>query len=504
MEYAIAVIDIGMTNKKVAIYDEQLHQLKAEYRTFDPLPVKNLQTHDLAAMETWFIQELSRAAAAYPIRAIAISTHGATFVCVGPDGMPAVPCVYYTHEPGDPFHEDFYARFGSPETLQATTGTPYFKALINPAKGILFAQQQFPEDFKKTRYILNYPQYWGYRFTGIAGAENTYVGCHTYLWDWQQNKWSSVARELGIIELLPKSIKHSWDVLGTIRSDVAAATGLRPDTIVTMGIHDSNASLLPHFVKKGRQGFVLNSTGTWCVIMNPVSHYGFKSDELGKVVFFNQSAFGSPVKTAIFLGGYEFETWATVLQQLHGRTDLPPYEPELYREILATKEAFLLPELTAGSGQFPQSKPRVIEGGVEYPYRDILTRKAIPPCFSNFERGIAVLRISLVMQTLTALERAGLQKGQEIFTEGGFRKNEAYNVLLSAALQDNPLNLTDIAEASAFGAAMTAKIALTGKNLEDLRNDFTVLYQEVPKVQLAELGSYRQAWLAHIDTGRDE
>lgn len=502
MEYAIAVIDIGMTNKKVAIYDENLRQLKAEYRTFEPVQIRDYQTHDLAAMETWFIQELRQAAANYPIRAIAVTTHGATFVCVGADGRPAVPSVYYTHEPGDAFHEAFYTRFGSPEKLQAETGTPYFKALINPAKGILFAQEQFPEAFKNTRYILNYPQYWGYRFTGIIGAENTYVGCHTYLWDWQGGTWSSVARGLGITELLPRKLRHSWDVLGPISEEFALATGLRPDTIVTMGIHDSNASLLPHFAKKGRQGFVLNSTGTWCVIMNPVSTYGFKDDELGKVVFFNQSAFGTPVKTAIFLGGYEFETWSKLLQELHNRQDLPPYRRELYRTILAKREAFLLPELTAGSGQFPQSKPRIVENGIEYPYQDILTRKAIPPCFANYEGGIAVLRISLVMQTLTALERAGLQKDQEVYTEGGFRKNEAYNALLSAALPDNRLALTDIAEATAFGAAMTAKMALTGKDLEDLERDFAVEYQEVPKVHLAELEPYRKAWLASVEAGK--
>ena len=34
MEYAVAVIDIGMTNKKVAVYDENLHQLDAVYKTF--------------------------------------------------------------------------------------------------------------------------------------------------------------------------------------------------------------------------------------------------------------------------------------------------------------------------------------------------------------------------------------------------------------------------------------------------------------------------------------
>jgi sugar (pentulose or hexulose) kinase len=499
MEYAIAVIDIGMTNKKVAIYDEQLHQLDAHYRTFDPVPVNNCQTHDLAAMEAWFIDELKHAATRFPIQAIAITTHGATFVCVGPDGKPSVPCVYYTHEPGDDFHDDFYARFGKPEVLQAETGTPYFKALINPAKGIYFIQKEFPEAFKTTTHILNYPQYWGYRFTGVVGAENTYVGCHTYLWDWTRATWSSVAQGLGITHLLPRELKHSWDILGTITPEFARKTGLSTSTIVTMGIHDSNASLLPHFAKKGPQGFVLNSTGTWCVIMNPVSSYGFKEDELGKVVFFNQSAFGTPVKTAIFLGGYEFETWLKLLQELHHRQDIPPYRQELYEAILAQKDTFLLPELTAGSGQFPGSQPRVIENKIEYPYRDILAGTTIPPCFTEYERGIAVLRISLVMQTLTALDRAGTQKGQEIFTEGGFRKNEAYNVMLSAALPENPLALTDIAEATAFGAAMTAKMALTGKSLEALKDDFTVQYQVVHKTELPELMEYRQAWIHQIE-----
>ncbi|AEJ20115.1 FGGY-family carbohydrate kinase [Gracilinema caldarium] len=503
MEYAIAVIDIGMTNKKVAIYDEQLHQLEAHYRTFDPVPVNNCQTHDLAAIEDWFITELQHAAAKYPIRAIAITTHGATFVCVGPDGKPSVPCVYYTHEPGEAFHQEFYARFGMPEELQAKTGTPYFKALINPAKGIFFAQKQFPEAFQNTVYILNYPQYWGYRFTGVVGAENTYVGCHTYLWDWTKAAWSSVAQGLGITSLLPRELKHSWDILGTITPEIARKTGLSTKTIVTMGIHDSNASLLPHFAKKGRQGFVLNSTGTWCVIMNPVTSYGFNEEELGKVVFFNQSAFGTPVKTAIFLGGYEFETWLKVLQELHQRQDIPPYRQKLYQTLLARKDTFLLPELTAGSGQFPGSHPRVIEKGKAYHYGDILTGTAIPPCFSDYERGIAVLRISLVMQTLTALDRTGMYKGQEIFTEGGFRKNEAYNVMLSAALPENPLALTDIAEATAFGAAMTAKMALTDKSLEALKDDFTVQYQEVPKTALPELADYRQAWIHQIEGNKD-
>ena len=492
MEYVIAVIDIGMTNKKIAIYDDSLHQLDARYRNFQPKIEDGLPCHDLEAMEAWFIGELGDLAKKYPIKALAVSAHGATFVCVNQEGKPALPCVYYTHEPGEDFYNRFYARFGKPEDLQARTGTPAFRAMINPAKGIFFAQERFSEEFKNVKAVLPYPQYWGLRFTGKTGVETTYMGNHTYLWDQVYNCLSSVAHGLGIASLIPDRLFRSWDVLGTISAELAAKTGLPKETIVTMGIHDSNSALLPHFAKKGEQGFILNSTGTWCVIMNPVTQYGFAPDELGRVVLFNISAFGMPIKTAIFLGGLEFETWSSLFQKHHGRQDFPGWNEELYRSILREKQLFLLPELTPGSGQFPSSRSRIVENGKDY-YFDSPNR--IPPCLGDFEKSFALLRISLVMQTLTALERTGIKKEYEVYTEGGFRKDESYNRLLASALPDNRVYLTDINEATALGAAMTAKMALAKKSLSDLANDFEISYQEQEKISLPELEAYRQAWL---------
>ncbi|MDR1956013.1 MAG: carbohydrate kinase [Treponema sp.] len=499
MEYAIAVIDIGMTNKKVAVYDDALRLVAAQYRSFPPVINQGLETHDLEAMEVWFTEQLADYARRYPIKGIAVSTHGATFVGVGKDGKPAVPCVYYTHEPGDRFHERFYARFGTPEVLQEETGTPYFKALINTGKGIWFAQEHYPEEFKHTVHLLHYAQYWGYRFSGKIGAEGTSMGCHSYLWDQKAGCFSSVAQGLGVSALMPNRLGASWDVLGTVTPAYARKTGLSEGVILTLGIHDSNASLLPHFAKQGESGFVLNSTGTWCVIMHPVSVYGFAPEERGKVVFFNISAFGTPVKTAIFLGGQEFETWSRLLMTLHGRQDLPPFNLDRYRSLLAEQKTFLLPELTPGSGQFPRSAPRVIEDGRAYPFAEIAQGNRIPQCFKHYEQGIALLGISLVMQTLTALERTGLTPGTPVFSEGGFRKDQAYHALLAAALPDNQVFLTDITEATALGAAMTVKMALTGKTLRDLAGDFEIAYQEILKPRIPELRSYRDAWLRYAE-----
>ena len=498
MEYAIAVIDIGMTNKKVAVYDDALRQLDAKYRSFAPKIVDGLETHDLEGMEEWFLDELAQAAKRFSIKAIAVSTHGATFVCLGRDGKAALPCVYYTHDPGGDFHQRFYETFGSATELQARTGTLALDAMINSAKGLYFAQRHFRDEFKNVATVLHYPQYWGFRLTGNAGMESTCMGCHTYLWDQVDGCLSSVARDLGMTGLLPEKLSNSWDALGTIRADIAERTGLAPDTIVTLGIHDSNASLLPHFAKKGETGFTINSTGTWCVTMNPVKEYGFARDEIGKAVFFNISAFGTPVKTALFMGGQEMETWAKVLMSRHARDDFPDYDEALYRKILRDADCFLLPELLAGTGQFPGSKPRIVEGGKTWDYDDIKAGASLPPCFDDYENGFAVLQISLAMQSLVALERTGLQRGSAVITEGGFRKSAGYNRILSAALRDNGVYLTGIAEATALGAAMTAKMALTGKSLADLAGDFDPDYREVEKSDMPELFSYREAWMAHV------
>jgi len=495
-EYALAVIDIGMTNKKIAVYDESLRQLDAKYRNFKPKIVNDLETHDLEGMEEWFITELKNAAEKYPIKALAVTAHGATFVCVGKDGKPCLPCVFYTHEPGEEFHRRFYECFGKPEDLQARTGTPAFKAMINPAKGLFFAREQFSEDFKNVTAVLPYPQYWGYRFTGKMGVETTYMGNHTYLWDQVDNTLSTVAHELGIASFLPDKLYKSWDILGTLSEEFAAKTGLPKNTVVTMGIHDSNSALLPHFAKKGERGFILNSTGTWCVIMNPVTQYSFAPDELGKVVLFNISAFGSPVKTAIFLGGLEFEIWSEFFMKQYDRSDMPGWDEGLYRSILKEKKLFLLPEIKQGSGQFPSSKARIVYDGKDYIFNG---GDSPPPGIVEYEKSIAVLRISLVLQTLTALERIGIKDGTEVYTEGGFRKDESYNRLLASALSKNKVCLTGIDEATALGAAMTAKIALSGKSIDELAGDFEVSYNEQEKNLFPEFAAYRDVWLAEAN-----
>ena len=500
MSKAVAVIDIGMTNKKVSVYDSSFRILETLSRSFAPVMVDGLETHDLEGMESWFLERLADFGKRHDIGAISVTTHGATLVCVGEDGKPCAPCVLYTHEPGPEFQKRFYDKVGDPVALQAETGTPVLSALINASKGLFFLGERFPAEYARTKYVLTYPQYWTYRLTGEVGAEGTYVANHSYLWDWEKGRYSVVAERLGVAGKMPSPLRESWDTLGRIKPGIAARTGLSPDTLVTMGIHDSNASLLPHFAKKGRRGFVLNSTGTWCVLMHPQEHYGFEPGELGKVVFFNRSAYLDPVKTAIFLGGMEYDAWTGLIAKVAGKA--ASGTASVYRTLFKDADCYILPEVVPGSGQFPGSKARAVENGKTYLFKDMESGGPIPDFLRQPEKALAVLDASLAIQTLVALSRAGLGAGMEVYTEGGFRKNADYNALLAAALPEGSVYLTDLAEATSFGAAMCGVAALEKGEPGAFGGRFDIEYRLVKAMpEATDFAAYRERWLALVDNG---
>lgn len=495
MKYCIAVLDIGKTNKKIALFDDGLNVVYTKSRPFPTVERDGLEIEPVEEIESWFLDELSAVSGEFPITCITVATHGATFACVGADGTPTVPVVSYTNEPGADFHRDFYRLAGDKATLQRTTATLELSALVNPAQGIFFVQRRFPEQFARTRHILLYPQYYGFRFSGNVGADLTYVGCHTYLYDFHEERWSDVARKLGVADLLPADRRRPWDVLGTITPEVATRTGLDPDTIVTLGIHDSNASLLPHLVKRDGD-FILNSTGTWCVAMHPTDRVAFNDDEIGKSVFFNLGADGKPVKTTILMGGLEFDAYTTILKEIHGDRPFPEFSADVYRRIIADKNRFIIPGVVQGTGQFPTSTAAVVDGNETYPLADIQSRKRVPAFFNDFEEAYAVVNLSLAVQSKVALERVGIRSGMPVYTEGGFRKNRDYMTLLAALFPESSQYVTDIAEATAFGAAIVGKLAVDGAELSDTRDLFTVSDERIEPADLGDLLSYADALIA--------
>ncbi|MDA3951753.1 MAG: FGGY family carbohydrate kinase [Spirochaeta sp.] len=501
MQQVIAVLDIGKTNKKVVLFDTSLQMVETRKRKIEPYEADGIRVEDVEQIEEWFLQQLTELAADYEIRAITIATHGAAAVCVGADGKPSVPPVDYTQPVDEGVRERFFAEMGSPAELQVATATAEVQPLINVGKSLFFLKERYPEGFAKTKHLLFYPQYFAYRLTGVATADVTYTGCHSYLWDFTKGDWSVVVDRLGIRDALPKRPILPTEVIGTVTDEVARRTGISPEVVVTAGIHDSNSSLIPYLITRDSD-FVLNSTGTWCVAMHPTDSVSFAADEVGKMVFYNLSYVGKPVKTSILTGGLEYETYHRILSKRHGRTDEPEPDHDLFREIVDRAEAFILPSVIKGSGQFPDTEARTVEfpGPTITPLVDFADGASVPAALDDYERGLALVDLSVAIQTVVALRRVGLVAGTDLFIEGGFRNNRGYLAFLSALLPDNPIFLTSVEEATSFGAALCGKSALEGRPVAELADAVDITLQPIEPAHLPGIDAYYQRFLDLLAT----
>ena len=153
--------------------------------------------------------------------------------------------------------------------------------------------------------------------------------------------------KLGWRRLFPP-MRKAWDTLGTLKPEVAAATGLSPDVRIICGAHDSNASLVPHLISR-RDPFTVISTGTWVIIMavGGTARLDPKADMLANV-----DVRGEPVPTARFMGGREYAVLAG---------DAPADADEADVDAIIASGALALPAFSDQGGPFA-SRKGVIEG----------------------------------------------------------------------------------------------------------------------------------------------
>ena len=129
----------------------------------------------------------------------------------------------------------------------AKTGSPRLSMGLNLGAQLHYQQTAFPAAFAKVAAILTYPQYWAARLTGVTANEVTSLGCHTDLWNPQTGTYSALVDTLGIRPLMAPT-RPAFDALGPLLPEIAAMIGT--SVPVYCGIHDSNASLLPHLVDR--------------------------------------------------------------------------------------------------------------------------------------------------------------------------------------------------------------------------------------------------------------
>ncbi len=493
----IAVIDLGKSNKKVALIDESLAIVAARQAAFPAQPGDDgVLCEQIDAIWAWLGQQLGELYREQPFHAVAVTTHGATWAGLAADGSLAIPVIAYEHDLGEQGQRDldhrFYGRCGQLATLQAETATCDLPLLVNPAKMILFAQERWPERWKQVARIIDYPQYWGFRLTGVQAAEATYTCNHSFLYDFARHGASTAAHALGVADKLDLAFRKPWDRLGTLSPELQQRHGL-PALPVAVGIHDSNAALLPYLLKYGARDFVLNSTGTWCVAMHRVDEVRYRAEELGQKVIFNRHALGGLAgagsgltKVSFLMGGMDYALY----HDLIGGAD-PGFDAARLDATLTEVGRLVLPG--AFPSQFPQARGGLKDGHAAIPLSDLKAGRT-PGWFKDPVRGHDLLNVSLALQTEIALRRTDLGDRTTVFIEGGFRNNPTFLAVLAALFPHQGVCCTNLAQATSSGTALLGHAMLRGVDPTALASAITIDETPVARPALPHLMAYRAAW----------
>ncbi|MDC9822503.1 FGGY-family carbohydrate kinase [Devosia sp. ZB163] len=418
----VGVIDIGKSNAKVAVVDLDTRTEIAVRKRPNMVRHGGKYPHfDVDGLWRFALDSLRELNAEFPLDALSVTTHGASAALIDEEGFLALPVLDYEFAGPD----ELRVEYDRVRPAFTESFTPRLPGGLNLGAQIFWQSRTFADDFARTRWILPYPQYWSFRLTGVAAAEITSLGCHTDLWDFSTDLYSSLVMKEGWLDRLP-AVRPASDVLGLTLPEVTEAIGLRRPLPVYSGIHDSNASLLPHLLER-QPPFGLVSTGTWVVVAAPggdIDHLDPRRDCLANI-----DVFGRPVPSARFMGGREFEMLTT------------PREPdeETIERVLG-RRIMLSPSVVQGSG----------------PFADRQAQWTVPREELDDDEVYVVTSFYLAMMTAECLRLTGAENHTVV--EGPFAGNPLYLRMLASATGRPVEPVKRSATGTSIGAALLARM----------------------------------------------
>lgn len=459
------VVDIGKTLSKVTLWTREGRMLDRQVRPNAPCEEAGLRRLDVQGIGAWLRATL-RVFAGHPIEAIIPVAHGAGFVALGEDGALFPPLDYEQAIP-----EDVMAAYRRERDPFALTGTPPLPDGLNLGAQVHWMARLYPEAMAGAT-LVPWGQYWAWFLSGKAVSEVTSLGCHTDLWCPADARFSPMAQRLGWAERFAPVVTAS-DVVGTLRPELAAATGLAPTVQVLAGLHDSNAALLAArgFPEIARKEATILSTGTWFIAMRlAAAPFSIASLPEGRDTLVNVDAYGWPVPSARFMGGREIET---VIQLDTRRVDIKPDQPRLLEAVptLLARGTMMLPTLAPGFGPFPDGTADWVDRPAEWAGTWYARRAAI------------CLYAALVADT--SLDLIGSK--ERLLVEGRFAEAEVFVRALAALRPETEVFVANVHNDVSFGALRLINPLLKAQSglrrVEPLEGD---------------LAAYRAKWLRAV------
>jgi sugar (pentulose or hexulose) kinase len=439
----IAVFDVGKTNKKLFLFDEQYKIVFERSARFmetvdeDGDPCENLESLRLSVFDS--LREVFKNPA-FEIKAINFATYGASFVYIDEDGKPLAPLYNYLKEYPEALKTQFYDTYGGREAFSNRTASPVLGSL-NSGMQLYRIKYEKPELFKQIKYALHLPQYLSYLISGETYSDLTSIGCHTNLWDFTKNGYHDWVKKEGILDKLAPIVP----------SDIVIPAAFPGNNYaVGAGFHDSSAALVPYLVNF-HEPFILLSTGTWCISLNPFNSDPLTADELENDCLCYLQYEGKPVKASRLFAGYEHEQQVKRIAA-HFRTDViayrsVPYDPRIIEELQQIAKVEQIEDTNKGLKESPFARRNLDD-------------------YASDVIAYHQLILDLVNQQYSATSRVLKGAGvKRIFVDGGFSKNAIFMNLLAAAFPELEVFAAYMAQATAVGAALAIHKSWNTKSL---------------------------------------
>jgi sugar (pentulose or hexulose) kinase len=440
-ETVTAIFDVGKTNKKLILFNEDLKIISEEEHKFpEIIDEDGFGCDDIVLIEEWIKESVKGLVNSekFELKAVNFTTYGATLVYLDAEGKRLTPVYNYLKPVDDRIAENLYKRYGGRDEFCRRTASPAL-GMLNSGIQTLWLKALKPEIFSKVKHILHFPQYLSYILTGKIYSEHTSIGCHTALWDFDNMTYHPWVKEYGLG--LPEPV-----AVDTLNEVIVEGKNIK----VGIGIHDSSSSLAPYFA--GSDKFLLLSTGTWCINMNPFNTEILTTEQLDKDCLCYISIGRHPVKSSrIFLGHMHEEGVKRIASHFME-------QPEYYKKIKADRNiTSSLKARHAGKKLFFKPSPDSRE------LREFIDMYE----FASFEEAYHQLMIELSYLTVEAimLVLASDDDTSSIYITGGFSDNELFRNNIKEAFPSKLVFTSEIANASALGAALVISGEKHGLNL---------------------------------------
>jgi hypothetical protein len=274
---------------------------------------------------------------------------------------------------------------------------------------LFLLKQQRPDLFARIRHSTWLPQWLSGCFTGQLYSESTSIGCHTLCWDFLQHGFPEWTRAEGISRLFPPMRPADSPMKVHINGR---------ELIAGIGLHDSSSALIP-YLRSIPHPFMLLSTGSWSICLNPFNEAPLTQAELAADGLCYLSYQGRPVKASRLDAGFRHEAAVEALCREHG------------------KDADFFFRL--------DWNPRLAAG-----VRNAHDAAGVDPAVAGYYACID----GLVTDQLRKVGLVSSPHVRQLYVDGGFSRNAVFMGMLRERLPGWEVRSAEVGQATALGAAV--------------------------------------------------